>query len=170
MREAREMKSFGLGLAALVVLVLLPIAPALSATQSTATCFGTWRVSFSPGVGVSSQRATFTTNGQTGTISCVGAVKRSAVTGPGNFGEVGFLEGTMIGATGVATMSLNIPTAAGLASLRIPFTMTTGPGFGFKYSDSFNGALTFLFAPTLGNGITAPVTEIAVVSVFSLKS
>ena len=164
------MRSFRLVLAALVVFVLIPAAPAFSATESSATCVGTGHISFSPGVGISSQKSTFTTQGQTGALNCVGMVKGSAVTGPGTFGEVGVLEGTVLGGTGSGSMSVIIPTTAGPASLTIPFTMTTGPGFGFKFSDSLAGPLTFLFYPTVGNGITAPVTEIAVVSVFFLKS
>jgi hypothetical protein len=144
--------------------------PALSAGGSTATCSGTWHVSFSsPGVGITPQRVTFASHGAT--LICVGTVAGSPVTGPGTFGEEGVLGGTCLMGTGSGTLSVTIPTSAGLAKMRnVAFRLSTGPGFGFKYSDLFIGPLIFVYLPTQGNCVTAGVTEIAAVAQFVLKS
>jgi hypothetical protein len=164
------MRPLRLGLAALVVFLTMGASPALSAGVSTASCTGTWRVSFSsPGVGLAPNRVTFVNHDAA--LICVGSVAGSLVTGPGAFSEEGVLEGTCLTGTGSATFSVTVPTLAGPATLRnVPFRMSTGLGFGFKYSDSFLGPLAFVFVPTKGNCVTSAVTEIAVVAQFVLKS
>lgn len=166
------MKSFGLGLAATILLVLMPASPALSAaeSESTASCYGTERISFSPGISTTSQEQTFTTHGETGTINCYGRVKGHEVTGPGTFGEDGVLEGTCSGGKGSSIISVTIPTSAGSEKLSLRATFTYGPGYGSKYGDSLMGPLTFVYYPTQGDCVTAPVTEGAFSAQGFLKS
>ena len=164
------MKAF-LGLAAMVTLLLVGASPpALSAQASVASCSGTWNVSFSsPGVGLTARQVTFVSHN--GTVNCVGAVAGSLVTGPGTFTEEGVLDGTCLAGTGSAVFSIAVPTLAGPAAVRnVPFRMSTALGFGFKYSDSFIGPLTFIYVPTQGNCLTVGVTEIAVVAQFLLTT
>jgi hypothetical protein len=129
-----------------------------------------WHVSFSPGVGLTSQKTTATTHGETGTINCVGAINGHDVTGPGTLGLEGVIRGTCLGGTGSATLSLTVATSAGSEKVSFPATITWGPGVGFKFSDSLVGPLTFAFYPTVGDCVTTAATEAVQVGEFVLKS
>jgi hypothetical protein len=162
------MKWFRLGLPAVVLLVLMAGSSAVSAAQSSAMCVGTWHVSFAPGLGTTSHGADFSTRPTM--IQCFGAVKGSPVSGSGTLAQKGHLEGTVLGGTGSGTTTLTIPTPAGTRTVTFDDTLTYGPGIGFKTSSSLLGTFTFGFFPVSGDGVTTPVTEIAVVGQFSLTS
>lgn len=164
------MKSFRLGFTALAVLLVMTGAPPAHAAESTAICSGTWQMSFSPGVSATPTKSAFTTNGETGTINCVGSLKGLQITGPGTFGQEGIFEGTCLQGTASSVITVTIPTSAGPEKLSFVDNMLTGPGFGFKFSDSLVGPMGFLFYPIVGNCVTAPVTQIAVVGQGVLKS
>ena len=89
---------------------------------------------------------------------------------PGTLGQEGVVDGTFLTGTGSGTKSATIPTAAGAQKMSFSFTMIYVPGVGLKSSDALMGPLTFVFYPSVGNGVTEPVTEIAVVAEFALKS
>jgi hypothetical protein len=72
--------------------------------------------------------------------------------------------------TGSATLSVTIPTSAGPEKVTFPVTIQYSPGIGFKYSDSLEGPFTFLFYPSIGNCVTAPVMEAVQIGQFVLKS
>ena len=164
------MKWIRLCLASLVVCALMPASGASAETRSLASCSGTWKVSFSPGVGTTSRQSSFTTNGHTGTIICVGTVKGHLVTGPGTFGKEGVVEGSCLAGTGSGTMSVRVPTTGGVKQVEFSFTMVTGPGLGFKFGNALFGPLTFLFVPSAGDCIITPVTEITVLGQFALRT
>lgn len=155
------MKRVGLGLAALVALVLMPTSPALGATESTAWCYGTWHVNFSPGVDTTPRTSTFTT--RAATVNCVGTVRGHDVLGIAALQQDGVLHGTLLTGTGSGTKTLVIPTRGGPQTVSIPFTMSYTAGIGLQNSDSLVGPLTFVFYPTQGDGVTTPVTQIGVV-------
>lgn len=164
------MKPIKLVLATTVLLLLMPVAPAAAQSTSLATCVGSWDVSFSNGVGLVPQTSDFSTGGLTGTINCVGAVDGSPVTGPGEFGKAGTIEGSCLLAEGGGTIEMEIPTADGVKRLEFDFTMITGPGIGFKSGGPLLGPLTFLFIPTQGDCVMSPVTQIAVTGEFVLST
>jgi hypothetical protein len=164
------MKLLKLGLATLVLLVLAPASPAAADTGSLASCSGTWNVSFSRGVGLTPGESSFTTNGPTGTVNCLGTVEGSPTTGPCTFAKEGRVEGSILGAKGDGRISVHCPTTGGPENVNFAFTMVTGPGLGFKFGESLFGPLTFVFHPTEGDGVTSPVTRISVVGAFLLKT
>lgn len=157
-------------LAALVLAALVPAAPAWAVSDSLAYCVGTWDVRFSRGVGTAPGSAEFSTRGPTGTVECSGEVEGEAITGTGTFAKAGLFEGTCLSGTGAGRIQITVPTTGGPKHLDITFTMTTGPGIGFKYSDSFAGPLTFVFVPVEGNCVLSPVTRIAVFGTFTLQT
>jgi hypothetical protein len=164
------MKSTRLFLAASTLLVLLPAAPVRSASGSIASCHGSWRLTFSPGVGATAQRSAFTSNGESATVTCIGQVRGHAVAGPGSLGEEGWIEGTAVAGSGASSISLTIPTSAGPEKVSFAVTITYGPGIGLKHGDPLLGPLTFVYHPTAGNGLTEPVTEIEFLTEFVLAS
>lgn len=163
------MKALRFGLASLVVVgLMLPAAAVSAAESSTAVCSGTWKVDFSPGITTAAQPSTFTTSPSA--VTCTGQVRGHGVTGPGSFVEEGSLGGTVLMGEGEGAGSLTVPTATGQETVTFTYKLKYGPGYGLKYSDSLVGPYTFLFAPTHGDGIAAPVTQIAAVAWFTLKS
>lgn len=162
------MKRFRLGILLIVVVALLAGSAPASAAPSRAFCLGTWRVSFAPGLGLTSRGVDYKTDG--GTIHCSGAVNGSPVSGTGTLAQRGHIEGTALGGTAFGTVMLDIPTLGGPRSVSFDAAFTYGPGLGFKYSDTLAGPFTFIFLPVSGDGLMTPVTEIAVVGQFTLKS
>lgn len=154
------MKVLGSGLAAVVLLVLMPASPAFGAPESAASCLMRAHESFSPGISITPRRVAATSHGETGTINCVGAVNGHRVTGPGTLGFAGFFDVSCAGGTGYETVSATIPTSAGPQKLTFPVKETVGPGVGYKSSDSLMGPLPFVYYPTEGDCVTSPVTEI----------
>jgi hypothetical protein len=166
----KKMKMLKFGLATLVLLVLMPASPANADTGSLASCSGSWNVSFSRGVGLIPGESSFTTNGPTGTINCLGTVEGYPTTGPCTFAKQGRFEGSVLAGKGDGTISVHCPTTEGPKNVNFAFTMVTGPGLGFKFGESLFGPLTFVFHPTEGDGVTSPVTKISVVGAFLLKT
>ena len=143
-----------------VALTLLPPAPARAA-GSIAYCFHTWTDTASPGVGASPGRTQFTSNGEKWELLCQGTVRGQAVTGPGTFGEDGVIDGSCSNGSGVVNFSFTIPTAGGPQRFRLTFPFVYGPGGGTARTTDFPGV--FLFYPTAGDCVNAPVTEFKIV-------
>ena len=169
-RKKEEMKAIRLVVGAVTFLAMMTVSPpARAAEDNGAFCSAVWHNSFSPGVTMVPQRGTLTTNGETGTINCVGTINGYEVTGPGTFGQDAIFEGTCGILTGASTLSMTIPTDGGSAHVSARATWTASLGSGLKFSDSFIGPLTFVGVPTEGNCITAGVTGLDVVGWFLIK-
>ena len=143
-----------------VVLTLLPTAPA-QAAGSIAYCFHAWTDTASPGVGANAGRSQFTSNGEKWELLCQGTVRGHPVTGPGTFGEDGVIDGSCSSGSGTVNFSFTIPTAGGAQKFRLTFPFVYGPGGGTARTTDFPGV--FLFYPTAGDCLNAPVTEFNVV-------
>ncbi len=148
-------------------LYAMPIAGA-QGTASTAVCVHRWTDSISPGLTITARQVTFTSHGETGTITCIGQVNGNTVTGTGTFGEVGTFRGTCASGNGSATFSFTVPTTAGPATFSVPVTFTYAAGVGLSSSAVFPG--TFVVVPTAGDCLLTPVSRIAVVRVGVLQS
>jgi hypothetical protein len=85
-------------------------------------------------------------------------VRGQQVTGPGTFGEEGFLQGSCSSGNGMVNFSFTIPTTAGQQRFHLAFPFTFGPGFGGSSNDAFPGV--FFFSPKTGDCVTTPVTEV----------
>jgi hypothetical protein len=162
------MKTFRLAIPLMVVVALLAGPAPAQAAPSTAICLGTWRVSFAPGLGLTVRGVDYKTDD--GTIHCTGAVNGSPVSGAGTLAQRGHIDGTVLSGTGLGSTTLDIPTLGGRKFVSFDDTFSYGPGIGFKFSASISGPFTFMFLPVSGDGLMTPVTEIAVVGQFTLKS
>lgn len=156
---------------AAVLAMLVPAPPAQASTGIPATCTASWHIDFDPGIDLTPRTSTFTTHGETGTITCTGRVNGHTVTGPGTTGSDGAYHGTTARGSGNEHLTATIPTTAGPQVLGFITNLTVFPRFGFKESDAFVGGLgAFVFVPTKGNGITNRVEQIFVIALFTLKS
>jgi hypothetical protein len=136
--------------------LLLPSTP-VGAAGSIASCFHSWTDSVSPGITTAAQRSNFTSHGETWALICQGMIRGQQVTGPGTFGEEGFLDGSCSSGSGIVTFSFTIPTTDGEQKFRLTFRFAYGPGAGSSFTDVFPGL--FVFTPKTGDCVTAPVTE-----------
>jgi hypothetical protein len=126
-----------------------------------AICDARWRDAVVPGATTSVSRLQLTSQGETGTIACSGAVRGHPVAGPGTIAESGAAEGTCLAGSGKSTLSLTIPTTAGNETFDIRVEYTYAGGAGLRTSDVFPGGFAFL--PAQGDCVTAPITEIDIV-------
>lgn len=162
------MKWVRLGIPLVVAAALTAASLPAGAWSSTAVCTVSGKIQFSPGLGATSQVVEW--KSEKGPIRCIGSVGGSPVTGPGAFREWGSIEGTALAGTGEGTSKASVPTVGGLKKVSLRTTFTYGPGVGVKQSDSLVGPFPFSFYPTAGDGVNTPVTEIAFVGEFTLRS
>jgi hypothetical protein len=148
-------------LLATAALMLLPTPARADDTGSVASCTHRWTDTASPGIGTSPDTSRFTSDGEKWPLVCEGTVRGFPVTGPGTFGEYGVIEGACAAGAGEVNFSFTIPTTAGEQKFRLKFTFVYGPGGGASRTDEFPGA--FVFYPTKGDCVHAPVTEFKVV-------
>ncbi|MGH2690055.1 MAG: hypothetical protein ACRDKW_14800 [Actinomycetota bacterium] len=148
-------------MAAMALSVALFPAPVTAAVPSRAVCVATWTDSVSPGASLTPGTSTFSSGGQTGSISCAGSVMGHDVTGPGTIGEEGRAQGTCTAGTGSATFHMTIPTTGGPVDLSFPVEFTIAGAVGSRPGGPMPGG--FVFAPLEGDCVTTPVTRIAVV-------
>jgi hypothetical protein len=143
--------------AMLVSLHRVPVA----AAGSNASCHHEWTDTVSPGVTSTVQRVHFTSNGERWPLVCQGTVRGSQVTGPGTFGEEGFLDGSCSTGGGTVNFSFGIPTSAGMQRFHLTFQFSYAGGVGGSSNDAFPGV--FAFSPKTGDCVSAPVTEVNIV-------
>jgi hypothetical protein len=143
-------------------------APKAAATAATPCTFA-FDVVISPGLSPQPSSGTFTSNGQTGTITCNGPVNGSQPTGPGKFGITGRYgikgggDTCQSGGTGDGVDTITMPTAGEDQTVPNHFTMTYGAlkGGGLVSGtftgDRFSG--TFNVQLTPGDCVTQPFTK-----------
>ena len=154
----------GIGAVLLVTMLLLlhPIpAAADPAPLTSASCHHTWTDTVSPGVTTTAQRSRFTSNGERWPLVCQGLVRGYQVTGPGTFGEEGFLEGSCSSGTGMVVFDFTLPTIAGAERFHLSFHFSFGAGVGGSSNELFPGV--FVFTPRMGDCVGTPVTEVDIV-------
>jgi hypothetical protein len=71
---------------------------------------------------------------------------------------------------GAGTEWVSVPTTGGEQTVTFAYTLEYGAGLGLKRGPALIGPYTFVFAPSQGDGILAPVTQIAATGWFVLKS
>lgn len=140
----------------------------VAAAGSSAVCVHRRTDTVTPGTATTTRRAVFTSHGETGTIRCTGTVLGRDVTGPGSFGEDGVVVASCTSGRGQALFSITLPTSGGPVHLRVPVTLSFGPGAGQTSSTDFPGA--FVIRPVRGDCVTTPVTEIEVTRTGVLRS
>lgn len=168
---------------ALVVLVLTGLVPVgtapAGATERTAEnpnpndthCLAEFDIVLSPGLSGVPSSGTLTTNGETGTITCDGAIKGHQAAGLGRRGEVGRYgtdgpDTCASGGEAEVSFSFTIPTTGGDQHVVGTLTVAYGP---LKGGTLYGGTLTgpqmygkFEVVPLEGNCLTTPLTRVHV--------
>jgi hypothetical protein len=102
-------------LAALAPGALIGAADAQAASPTSAVCTSRFVTTITPGFTTRPSSGTFTTHGQTGSITCVGRIHGHRVTGPGSIGaEESYTAGTCNSHIGSGSIRADIPTTAGI--------------------------------------------------------
>jgi hypothetical protein len=132
-----------------------------SAGPINAFCHYEFALTISPGLSVTPRSAKLTTGGPTGRVTCSGHVYGKPITGPGTAAFRQRVVASTCGyGSGTGEARLELPTAAGTVKVQYPFAFhyvgATGSFMGSKASGGF------VFAPTKGNCLTAPVTKVHV--------
>jgi hypothetical protein len=113
-------RRIAVALATLATAALFAAAPAHAADATAALCTNRSpsTITITPGFSLAPSSGTITTNGQTGSITCIGKIAGHSVTGPGSIGiEEAYADGTCTSHTGSGTVSVTIPTTAGIQHL-----------------------------------------------------
>ena len=102
-------------LAALAPAVLFAAAPAQAARSTSAVCLVRFTATITPGFSLTPGPGTFTTGGETGSMSCIGKIGGDRVTGRGSVGvDETYTGGSCTSHVGTGTVSITIPTTAGV--------------------------------------------------------
>ena len=154
-----------------IVLVSLPILVAAGAAVmvsdaralgSTATCALDIQLKLNPGLTLMIRSGSIASTGP-GSLTCVGLIDGSPVTGPGTFDVAGRYRGTCLQGTSGGNAAYAIPTQAGVKSGTVTYNVTWVGVLGFiTVSDPVygNGSGPFDFLPVRGNCATVPLTVI----------
>lgn len=147
-------------------MALLALVPAPASGRDGIPCRFEARFRLTPGLSVTPSRGEFTSGGETGTISCEGAVGSGAVTGPGTFGAQGhYGTGTtgdtcLTGGEGNGVQSFTLPTAGGPVHVTNPITFRYGIATGQVLGGTFEGPSytgTFEIASFDGDCVARPM-------------
>jgi hypothetical protein len=98
---------------AALTVALLAVVPAQAARATSAVCVTSFTGTFTPGFSVTPGSGTLTTNGQTGSFSCVGKIGGDRVTGTGSVGVDETYTGACLSHVGTGTVRIIVPTTAG---------------------------------------------------------
>lgn len=150
-------------------MALLALVPAPAGGKNTIPCGFEARFQLTPGLSLTPGRGDFTSGGETGRISCQGAVSSGAVTGPGTFGAQGRYGTGPLGDTcatggeGDGVQSFTIPTAGGPLVVTNPFTFRYGAATGQLLGGTFEGssfAGRFTIESFEGDCVANPMTVV----------
>jgi len=145
---------------------LLAVGPAARGTEGI-PCTAEVDLTVAPGLSNSPSSGTWTTNGETGTITCTGRLGGYEVTGPGTIGGHGRYgvndPASCRGGDADGPQFFSIPTSGGIQHIRNDHFVTYGPlkGDG-PYGGEFRGPRfsgTFQARPVEGDCVTAPITK-----------
>ena len=147
-----------------------------SAPAGTTPCSFSAEFDLDPGLSVQPNSGSFTTGGETGTMSCSGPVEGRQPSQPGTFGAEGRYGTTdpdscLTGGEGTGVQSFTIPTEQGPVHVVNPITFTyhpvsstaPGPIPGPIASGEFRGPRysgTFDVTALKGDCVTGPVTRV----------
>jgi hypothetical protein len=105
-------------LGTLAAVALVATASAQAAGATSAACTVRFGLTITPGFSRTTGSGTLTSDGETGSISCIGKIGGHRVTGPGSVGlEETYTRGNCLSHVGTGTASVTIPTTAGMAHM-----------------------------------------------------
>lgn len=152
----------------LTLLGVFSVGVSPATAQQPTHCVGEFDVTISPGLSNSPSSGTFTTNGETGSITCDGPVNGYQPTGVGHRGEQGNYgingpDTCASGGEGDMALSFTIPTTGGDQRITDTGTFTYGPlEGGGTYGGTYTSKRmrsTFQVTPLEGDCATSPITR-----------
>jgi hypothetical protein len=157
---------FSCTLAVLGLLFAPAAAQAAPRMQSSgATCSLTTALGLNPGLTLSSDSGTISSDGLRGTLSCVRVISGAPVTGTGKFGVGGTYQGSCVQGTTSGVAPFEVPTSAGMARGAATYTViwvatvgqvtASGANYGFA-----PGPFAFLPATQDGDCVGQPLSSI----------
>ncbi len=155
-----------LGAVVLVSSSPLAVAPPAGGAEGT-PCSAEVDLTIAPGLSNTPSSGTWTTNGETGTITCTGRLGGSEITGPGTIGGHGRYgvndPDTCRGGEADGPQFFSIPTSGGIQHITNDHFSTYGPlEGGGVYGGEFHGPRfsgTFQARPVEGDCVSAPITK-----------
>lgn len=159
------------------LLLAVPMVTEEATAESGTVCKARADFTFSPGFVREGNTGTWTTGGETGTVTCDGPVNGKTPTGPGTYGASGKY-GTedpddCSNAEGVYQNSITIPTADGPQRVTNEGDWTAGA---FQGGGAFGGTFTgktadgsFESTPKEGDCVTKPLTKMDISLRWTLK-
>jgi hypothetical protein len=169
-------RGLGTALVAAVAWILAGMAVAGAEAEQATPCRFTAEFDLDPGLSLAPTSGTFTSGGETGAITCSGAVDGRRVTGPGTFGADGNYgtadgDSCLSGGEGSAVQSFTLTTGEGPMPVRNAITFTYQPVPGMPgaatapavASGRFEGRRfsgTFDVILLKGDCVTSPVTRV----------
>ncbi len=162
-------------IASLTLSLIAPLGRAEA--QQRTTCEARSEFEFKPGFWRDGNSGTFTTNGETGTVTCDGPINGKMPTGPGTYGASGHY-GTKDpdncnNAEGDYHNSITVPTADGTQKVANDGTWVVGA---FRGGGAFGGEFkgetadgTFETTPKEGDCVTSPMTKVNAVLRWTMK-
>ena len=154
-------------LATFAAAALLAAAPAQAAGKTSAACTNHFVATISPGFSPIATAGTQTTNGQTGSIACIGKIAGRRVTGIGSIGfDSTYSGGTCASETATGTVRATIPTTAGpqhlVGALTVQRTaLSISATVRFKHGIRYRGVGTAI--PVQGNCAMTPLQQALIV-------
>lgn len=101
----------------------LAAAPAQASEATSAVCVNRIAATFTPGLRMTPSSGAVTTNGQTGSMTCVGKIGGHRITGRGSFGvDYTYTGATCASHVGSGTARVTLPTTAGIKHMVGAFT------------------------------------------------
>jgi hypothetical protein len=145
--------------------------------QQKTTCETRVDMDIAPGFWREGNSGTFTTNGETGPVTCNGPVNGKQPSGPGTFGASGKYgtkdADTCSNAEGIYENNITVPTAGGQEKWTDKGTWSAGA---FKGGGAFGGEFssdrvdgTFEVTPKEGDCVSKPLTKINVLIRWTMK-
>jgi hypothetical protein len=161
----------------MALLLAPPVGTVMAETQGKTNCQATGDFEASPGFFRDGNSGTFTTNGETGTVTCDGPVNGKRPTGPGTYGASGRYGTPRPADCGQAAgdyqNSMTIPTADGPQTVKNHGTWSSGA---FKSGGAFSGSFTgdtadgtFEVTPEEGDCFSRPMTRFSLALHWTLK-
>jgi hypothetical protein len=140
-----------------------PAAPATADGPSTATCSLNISLNIRPGLTLATQSGSIASDGQSGTLNCIGVINGGVVTGPGRFGVSGRYTGNCVQGFTEGTAPFSVPTSTGVVSGVATYTVgwvgtvgqvtATSEAYGFAPGP-------FAFLPERGDCVLTPLSRI----------
>ena len=162
-----------LALGASAALAMLAAPPAKARAKTSAACASQFTATISPGFTTTPSAGTQTTDGETGTIACVGKLNGRRVTGLGTVGfDATYNDATCAAESSSGTVTVTIPTTVGDQHLVGSLTVRR-TALGIRAEAQFDGSHysgAGFAIPLQGNCLVTPLQRVLIVLTGTISS